>query len=106
MALANTNLNISQKQVTLFLDTLLEKQTTRSTADTSGTAVDVSGAAVDALGGSAASAMAAAPLRLHPRVDAVHPFGEAHTALEVEAAIKLYKQILKGGAKAVTAVDK
>eukprot|EP00878_Enallax_costatus_P001667 GHUV01001820.1.p1 GENE.GHUV01001820.1~~GHUV01001820.1.p1 ORF type:complete len:274 (+),score=94.51 GHUV01001820.1:470-1291(+) len=96
MASATTYLNITEQQVTLFLDTLLEKQTSLSRADTSGATVEVSGTAVDAPASSAAAvAAAAAPLRLHPRVDAVHPLGEAHTAQEVEAAIKLYKQIVK-----------
>lgn len=93
MASAVTYLNITEHQVRQFLDTLLEKHGKGAAhpAHVSGTA-----AAAAAEAPVAAAAAAAVPLRLHPRVDAVHPLGEAHSSRELEAAINMYKQIVKG----------
>ncbi|KAF8059674.1 hypothetical protein HT031_005082 [Scenedesmus sp. PABB004] len=40
-------------------------------------------------------------LRLHPRVDAVHPLGEAHSAAELEAALAVWRALLPGVALAL-----
>jgi hypothetical protein len=89
MASAITYLNITEHQVRQFLDALLEKHHKGAAKPTyvSGTAAAEAPAA--------AAAAAAAPLRLHPRVDAVHPLGEAHSSRELEAAISMYKQVVK-----------
>jgi hypothetical protein len=59
-------------------------------------------AAAGSMGSDAAAAAAAGfgegfvPIRPHPRIDAVHPLGEAHSSEELENALKLYKQIVEG----------
>jgi hypothetical protein len=44
----------------------------------------------------AATAAGFVPLRPHPRIDAVHPLGEARSSEDLENALKLYRQIVEG----------
>jgi hypothetical protein len=114
-AIATTS--ISDEQVRMFLHTLLGGSTSRAAAPAEEQAPAGAPAAVateattaaaqqptaaspwsTSAPASAAAATAAGfvPLRPHPRIDAVHPLGEARSAEELESALKLYRQIVEG----------
>lgn len=101
MATAVTNIDTDELAVRQFLQSLFHKQAVAVSQDASA-AADERAAAATAMPatagagymGTAAAAAPILPLRLHPRVDAAHPLGTAHTAEELEAALKLYSQMV------------
>lgn len=106
---------VSDEQVRLFLHTLLGGSTSAVASATAAPEQAPAGSAAHSdptttpaaaaspwVAGTAAAAtpteIAAAPvvpLRPHPRIDAVHPLGEAHSAEELEHALKLYRQLVE-----------
>jgi hypothetical protein len=115
-AIATTSIN--DEQVRMFLHTLLGGSTSRAApAEEQAPAGSPAAVATEAAAtttaaqqptaaspwststpASAAAATAAGfvPLRPHPRIDAVHPLGEARSSEDLESALKLYRQIVEG----------
>eukprot|EP00879_Flechtneria_rotunda_P001077 GHRR01001217.1.p1 GENE.GHRR01001217.1~~GHRR01001217.1.p1 ORF type:complete len:294 (+),score=83.24 GHRR01001217.1:281-1162(+) len=96
MALAVASVNVNEWQVREFLDSLLGAPAAIGVA-----AGQQKLSSLQPYGPLTAQRPATPPvrpnavsLRLHPRVDAVHPLGEAHTSTELENALQLYRQLL------------